>query len=50
VLFGVHIVDNDVYFSMTSADYFNRLFTADTDGITVDIVSKDILECDQPVN
>jgi hypothetical protein len=48
VLFGIHILDNEIYFSMTSTEWFNKLFTADSDGLTVDIVSKDQFECDQP--
>lgn len=49
VLFGVSIAPNgDIVFSMTDINWFNKLFTANTDGITVDLVAKDQYICGQP--
>lgn len=45
VLFGIHFIKGEVYFSMTNETWFNKIFTQPTDGITVDIVAKDQFDC-----
>lgn len=46
VLFGIHINENDeVYFSMTDKNWFNKVFQGNSFGITIDIVSKERYNC-----
>lgn len=48
VLFGIHINnDNEVFFSMSSRYWFDKLFTGSEDGVTTDVVAKDQFECGQ---
>jgi hypothetical protein len=45
ILFGIHFINGNVYFSMTNETWFNKIFTQPSDGITVDIVAKDQFDC-----
>lgn len=48
VLFGIDIKeDGDVYFSMNNKEWFNKIITVSTNGISVDIVSKDRYDCNK---
>jgi hypothetical protein len=50
VKFGASIYKNgEVYFSMSNRNWFNQLFTNLKDGISIDIVSKDIYTCDKEI-
>jgi hypothetical protein len=46
VLFGISIrEDGSVIFSMSSLEWFNKIFPGSRDGITVDLVTKDQYKC-----
>src|SRR5258705_13332138 len=45
ILFGIHFIKGEIFFSMTNETWFNKIFTQLTDGITVDIVAKDQFDC-----
>lgn len=46
VLFGIHIQENgDIYFSMDNTEWFDKIFSHDAYGVTVDIVSEDRYKC-----
>lgn len=39
---------DDLYFYLTDINYFDALFEKSGDGLAVDIVSKDVFECEKP--
>ncbi len=46
VLFGIHINNlHEVFFSITSREWFDKLFTGSEDGVAVDLVAKDQYSC-----
>ncbi len=50
VEFGASIYKNgEVYFSISNRNWFNQLFTNPKDGISIDVVSKDIYTCDKEI-
>lgn len=49
VHFGVRLdPDGTIVFATNNMDWFNKIFTAPGDGITVDLVSKSQYNCDKP--
>jgi hypothetical protein len=51
VQFGISVDENnDVYFSMTNKEWFNKIIKNDNYGISVDIVSKENFNCGQSKN
>lgn len=48
VLFGIHVLEGQVYFSITSKKWFDQIIKRDADGITADIVAKDQFACNSP--
>ena len=50
VLFGINVNrDGDIYFSMSNKDWFYKIFTGPRDGITTDLVAKDLYNCTVPL-
>lgn len=48
VLFGVHVYPNgEVYFSMSDRVWFEKIFSSDSYGVSVDIISKTRYDCSQ---
>ncbi|KAB1069815.1 hypothetical protein F6U93_03110 [Tamlana haliotis] len=45
VKYAVKLDGNNLYFEVNDKDWFNQVFEGDTDGIAVDIVTKDIYDC-----
>ena len=45
VLYGLHAIDDEIYFSINDPKYFRQFFSEKNDGIAVDIVSKDQFKC-----
>ena len=45
VLYGLHAIDGEVFFSINDPKYFGKFFSDKNDGIAVDIVSKDQFKC-----
>lgn len=51
VLFGIQINnDGDVYFSMNNIEWFDKIFTGNSYGVSVDLVPKEIYACNKSVN
>ena len=50
VLFGIQVnADGNIYFSMNNKEWFNKIFTSDVDGVSADLVSKDLYACNKPL-
>jgi hypothetical protein len=49
VLFGIHVQSNgEIYFSMNNIEWFNKLFSNDQIGVSVDLISEDRYSCKLP--
>ncbi|NII29567.1 hypothetical protein HB364_31095 [Pseudoflavitalea sp. X16] len=48
VLFGIRIdKKGDVYFTMNSRAWFDKIFTSSQDGVTADLITKDLYGCNK---
>jgi hypothetical protein len=47
ILFGIHVHDGVITFSITGEEWFNRMFPDNTCGIAVDLVTKEQLGCNK---
>ncbi len=47
VQFGVEEVDGQLFFMITDVEWFRKIFRNNTDGIAVDVITKDMYPCDK---
>ncbi|HEY8969647.1 MAG TPA: hypothetical protein VIM64_11150, partial [Puia sp.] len=48
VLYGISIVDDDVYFTISNKEWLGRLIREDDDAVSADLVAKDQYACGKP--
>src|SRR5690242_682504 len=48
VLYGISIVDDDVYFTISNKEWLGRLIKEDDDAVSADLVAKDQYACGKP--